>query len=132
MRITGLKNPSNTLPPSNSFQIFVDTSGNFKIDSKETSLYATPSIQAGPLTSVTITRSTNVVGADTTYTIKFTTSNSITQANGVFLTFTSPSGLLYTGTTVSCAYKGTDVSTTSSYGSEITTFKVPMSCGSTG
>ena len=135
LRITGLKNPTSTLPPSVSNIIKVDSSGLLKIDSIESSLFATPSMQAGPLSSVTITRDTNVVGASSTYTIQFTTSNAITQTNGIFLSFSSPSGLLYQGSSVSCSYQGTVVTssswltttTTSSYGNMITNFKVPMS-----
>ena len=138
LRVVGFKNPGTTLPPSNSFIIFVDSNGGFKIDSKESGLFATPSIQAGPLSSVTIRRDTNVVGASTTYTIDFTTSNSLTEANGIFLSFAPPSGLMYEGSSVSCTYNSASVTSTScqvttqssSYGNEVTRFRVPMTCTS--
>ena len=69
---------------------------------------ATPSIQAGPLTSVTISRDSNVVGAEVTYTVQFITTNSITEANGVFFSFTVPSGLMYQGSSLACTFNGTD------------------------
>ena len=120
--------------------IFVDSPLNLKIDSKESGLFATPSIQAGPLAAVTITRDTNVVGADTIYTIAFTTTNELIETNGIFLSVSPPSGLLYEGSSVSCTYESTAVSPASnclvtyqasSYGNEVTNFKIPMSCSST-
>jgi len=140
LRVVGFKNPTDTLPSSESFLIFIDSSGGLKIDSKESSLSATPTIQAGPLTSVTLSRDTNVVGETTTYTIAFTTSNSLTQTSGIFLSVSPPSGLLYEGSSVSCTYESTAVSPASnclvtyqasSYGNEVTNFKIPMSCSST-
>jgi hypothetical protein len=67
-RATGFKNPSSPKPTSDSIMILVN-SGSLKVDSVESGLIATPSIQAGPLTDVTVTRDTNVVGGVTTYTI---------------------------------------------------------------
>jgi hypothetical protein len=140
VRATGFKNPSSTLPPSNSFIIKIDTNGSLKIDSKESSLFATPSIQAGPLTDVTISRDTNVVGAATIYTIGFTTTNSLTETNGIYLTVTPPSGLLYEGSSVSCEYNSAAVSPSSnclvsynsvSYGNEVASFRIPLACSST-
>ena len=140
IRATGFKNPPSTLPPSNSFKIFVDSAAGLKIDSKESALFATPSIQAGPLASVTISRDTNVVGAAATYTIDFTTTNALTETNGIFLAFSPPSGLLYEGSSVSCSYNSAAVAPTtlcqvvtetSTYGNEVKTFRIPMSCSST-
>lgn len=110
-RTLGFKNPTSTLPPSNSFKIFVDTSASLKIDSIEASLFATPTIQAGPLTDVTIVRDSNVTGASTTFTIGFTTTNALTETNGIFLSFTPPSGFLFEGSSLSCTYESADAST---------------------
>ena len=134
IQMTGFKNPSTTLPPSNSFRIFVDSSSNLKIDSIESSLLATPSIQAGPLTNVAITRDTNVVGTSNTYTVTFTTTNSLTETNGIFLSFTAPAGLLYNGTSLACTHNGTASSScpittsTSTLGQQVTEVKVKMTC----
>ena len=110
-RTIGLKNPASTLPPSNSFKIFVDTAAALKIDSVESSLFATPTIQAGPLTGVTIVRDSNITGGSTTFTVGFTTTNALTEANGIFLSFIPPSGLLYQGSAFSCTYQSADATT---------------------
>jgi hypothetical protein len=135
LRVTGLQNPSSAFPPSNSFKIFVDSASSQLIDSIESGLLATPTIQAGPLTGVTVTRDINVVGSEVTYTIGFTTTNVLNDGNAVFFSFTSPSGLLYESSTPTCTYNGADASTgcvvsttTGSYGNEISVVKVPMAC----
>jgi hypothetical protein len=135
LRVTGLQNPSSAFPPSNSFKIFVDTSSNQFIDSIESGLLATPTIQAGPLTGVTVARDINVVGSEVTYTIGFTTTNVLNDGNAVFFSFTSPSGLLYESSTPTCTYNTADASTgciisttTGTYGNEVSVIKVPMAC----
>lgn len=114
IQVQGLKNPSTTYPPSNSFEIFIDSTDGYKIDSIESSLFATPTIQAGKLSNVVITRDSNVVGASTTYTVSFTTENSFIETSGIYFSFTPPSGLLYTdsSSSTSCTYNSTSVSST--------------------
>ncbi|CAI2359515.1 unnamed protein product [Moneuplotes crassus] len=145
-RTIGFKNPTTTFPPSNSFKIYVDTSSSLIVDSIESSLYATPSIQAGPLTSVSITRDSNLTGDVITYTIKFTTTNSISEPNGVFLSFSPPSGLLYQGSSLACTFNGANAETpvgtsnpgagcTATYttvtlGQSLATLRIPFSCTS--
>ena len=132
--MTGFKNPSSTLPPSNSFKIFVDSSANQIIDSIESGLFATPSIQAGPLTNVEIIRDSNVTGAEATFTVKFTTTNALTETNGIFLSFSPPSGFLYEGSAPTCSYNGGAVGSagcsatfdTGTYGNEATVVRARM------
>jgi hypothetical protein len=134
IRITGLQNPSTTVPPSNSFKIFVDSSAGYKIDSKESGLFATPSIQAGPLENVVISRDINQTGAEVTYTVQFDTTNSLTETGGIFLSFTPPSGFMYQNSSALAAtFEGSDASTgtvvtttTVTYGEEVSVIKIPM------
>lgn len=136
LRVSGLQNPGSTLPPANSFKIFVDTNDtpSLLIDSKETSLFATPTIQAGPLENVIISRDINLTGSEVTYTVQFDTTNSLTEAGGIFLSFTPPSGLMYQNSSaLSSTFEGSDASTgsvvttnTVTYGEEISAIKIPM------
>jgi hypothetical protein len=136
LRVTGLQNPGSTLPPSNSCKIYVDTndSPSLLIDSKDASLFATPSIQAGPLENVVISRDINQTGAEVTYTVQFDTTNSLTETGGIFLSFTPPSGFMYQNSSALAAtFEGSDASTgtvvtttTVTYGEEVSVIKIPM------
>lgn len=135
MRVTGLQNPTSAFPPSNSFKIYVDSSASLVIDSIQTGLFATPTIQAGPLKAVTISRNINITGSEVTYTVGFTTSNALNDGNPVFFSMTLPSGLLYESSTPTCTYNSVDASTgcsvtttSGTYGNEISVVRVPMGC----
>jgi hypothetical protein len=105
-----------------------------KIDSIESTLFVTPTIQAGPLTGVTIVRDSNLVGNAITYTVGFTTTNAFTETNGIFLSFAPPSGFLFEGSSLSCTFNTVDATTgcaatynAVSYGNEVSILRVPMS-----
>jgi hypothetical protein len=66
----GLKNPPNAMFPSNSIKIEIYTSANDKIDAVTSNLLTIPSCNYGSLQSVSILRSSNVVGQITN--LKFT------------------------------------------------------------
>ena len=89
-RIKGFINADTTKPVATKFSLTAQTSDNYDIEQVQ-GLASTPSLIAGPLKNVNITRSpSNVVGVAQTYTIEFQSTFDWGDANGAFFAFEVP------------------------------------------
>ncbi len=100
VRLTGFKNPATSASPTKSWKIIISTSGGAQIDQVITGIFATPTIALGPLQSVAITRSSNIVGDIPTFSVSFKLSNALADSKG-YIYIGLPAGFLYFKTATS-------------------------------
>ena len=92
--MNGLKNAASTIPPSDFIRIQLQTSDNKKID-QALNVNAFPTLSAGPLKNIVISRNSNLVGASVTYTVRFDTTYDVGNENGTYFFMSLPAGMVY-------------------------------------
>ena len=145
IKIVGFKNPSTSVFPSNSIKVEITTSANKMVDSVTTNFFATPQVDYGPLASASISKTPDIVGQSTTYTVNFETGTSgdlSTDKGFLFIQF--PSGFTYASTsspTLTCQVKlassssyttlndCSSTTTTDSIGISVLTVRANLKCG---
>jgi hypothetical protein len=113
--MSGFKNPSTSVVSSTSIIISVITSASYIVDEISLGVITIPYVRNGPLSSLAIVRTNDVVGQVPIYTFTFTTDSStgdLTSSSTAIVLVAFPVGFIYNKTTTtSCSIKNVGGST---------------------